>query len=557
MEWGGGTKHEKKHELNGCHSSAAEQCLLRRTGGFSKMKKTSAGIYLFLSIVCLYSTQALAQVRPPANGPLADFVNDPANGATDLQRMAGNAVQTACAGLNAYAQSIGLQNGFDLDGTEGDLFDRCNEMVQTAADLQGNTSTTRSLMIEGDELLGIMQQVSGEELHAQNNMATRVTNGQFANIAGRLNALRVGGSGAALGGRVAATGTHDDPSRRSPAYQSVSFDNRMLSGGGAAGDADIAGSRWGWFLEGSFNTGDRDETPAEDGFDFDSTSFTFGVDYLLDSGVIGASLGIDNYEADFKTSAVVSGGNVEVEGTSGSIFGAWFRDQWYFDGILSFGQLDSDTSRAAFYVSNNPACAPAPCPGVNTVLDGETEGDFFSGGVSVGYDYTRGNWDITPQLSISYKDISLDSYSENDPSGGGLSLAYDKQEMKSLKSILGVAFAGNYSRDFGILSPQFRLEWHHEFEDDPARLVAKYAVEDQLAVNGVVGAAGAGSFALTNCISCFVINGEEVDTDFGVVSAGLSAVFSRRIQIYGMIDSLFGLDYLTSAAFSVGIRGQF
>ena len=120
-----------------------------------------------------------------------------------------------------------------------------------------------------------------------------------------------------------------------------------------------------------------------------------------------------------------------------------------------------------------------------------------------------------------------------------------------------MSFTGSFSRDFGILSPHFRAEWHHEFEDDPARLFAKYAVENQLADQGVQGAAGAGIFGFTNCISCFLINGDEIDTDFGVLAVGLSAVFSRRIQVYGMIDTVVGLDHLTSTAFSAGIRGQF
>ena len=102
-----------------------------------------------------------------------------------------------------------------------------------------------------------------------------------------------------------------------------------------------------------------------------------------------------------------------------------------------------------------------------------------------------------------------------------------------------------------------RAEWHHEFEDDPSRLIAKYDVENQLALQGVQGAAGAGIFSLSQCISCFVVNGDEIDTDFGVVAAGLSAVFTRRIQIYGMIESLVGRSYLSSTGFSVGIRGQF
>lgn len=520
------------------------------------MKNTSLKLFLLLSAAFACSSSALAQDRPPATGPLANFVNDPDNGASNLQQQAGNAVQAACGALNQYAQSIGLQNGFDLTGSEGDLFERCNEMVNTAADLQG-LPNTRSLQISGDELLGVMQQVSGEELLSQGTLSSRVTNGQFSNIAGRLNAVRIGGASAALGGRVAATGTHDDPGRNLPGYQGVSLSSGMLSGGGAAGDADMAGSRFGWFLEGSFNTGDRDQTASEDGFDFDATSFTLGVDYMLNSGVIGASVGIDNYEADFQASSVVAGGDVQVEGTSGSLFGAWYKDRWYFDAIVSFGSLDNDSNRRAVYDSNNPACVPVACPGEDAILSGQTDGSFLSGGATIGYDISRGNWEITPALSLNYRDIDMDAYTELDSSGGGLSLAYDDQELKSFKSVLAVAFTGSFSRSFGILSPVIRVEWHHEFEDDPNRLVAKYAVEEQLALAGVGGAAGAGDFNLAQCISCFAINGEEVDTDFGLIGLGLAAVFSNRIQIYGMFDTLVGFNHLTSNALAVGIRGQF
>lgn len=513
------------------------------------MKKISTKVSLLLSLCWLFPAGAFGQ-------NLADFVNNRDNGATDLQVEVGNAVQSACGALNGYAQSIGLQNGFGLPGAQGDLFERCNEIVQTAAEVQGSTATTRSLGLSGPELLAAIQQVAGEELFGQSTLSTRVTNGQFSNIAGRLNAVRLGSAGSALGGRVAATGTRDDPDRRSPGYQGISFDNRTMTGGGAAGDEDIAGSRLGWFLEGSFNSGDRDETVSEDGFDFDATSFTVGLDYMLDSGVIGASVGIDNYEADFQSSLVVSGGNVEVEGTSGSLFGAWFKDAWYFDGIVSFGSLDSDTTRIAFYTSNNPACLPS-CPGENDTLLGETDGDYVAVGATIGYDITKGNWDFTPSLSLAYRDIDMDGYTETDPMGGGLNLDYADQQIQSMKTILALSVAGNFSRSFGILSPQFRFEWHHEFEDDPARLVAKYAVENQIAAAGVTGAAGAGDFTLSQCISCFVINGDEVDTDFGLVGVGLSAVFSQRIQIYGFYDALVGLDDLTSGAISVGIRGQF
>jgi outer membrane autotransporter protein len=41
------------------------------------------------------------------------------------------------------------------------------------------------------------------------------------------------------------------------------------------------------------------------------------------------------------------------------------------------------------------------------------------------------------------------------------------------------------------------------------------------------------------------------------VGIGVSAVFSRRVQMYLMYDALLGIDNLTSNTFSIGLRGQF
>ena len=514
------------------------------------MKIITAGRFV-LSICCaLFATQAYSQ-------NLADFVNDPNNGASDLQVQTGNAVQRACATLAG-------EGGFTLTGPEGDLFLRCNEMVSTSFVLQssdptGDPRAARDLGLSSPELLSAVQNVAGEELFSKSTMSTRVTNAQFSNIAGRLNALRLGGTSAGAGGRVAFSDPPTDPDKNALAYNQVSMSGNAPSGGGAAGDYEVAGSRIGWFIEGSFNTGDRDQTDAEDGFEFDATSVTIGLDYMLNSGVIGASIGIDNYEAEFDTNVNVNGGGVDVDSTSGSIFGAFYNGNWYFDGILSFGSLDSDTDRSAFYTSTNMCPILTPCPGVDARLLGSTDGDFFSGGATVGYDANKGNWNITTSLSLSYRDIGIDGYTEVDPAGGGLTLSYADQTVESFKSILAISFSGAYSKGFGILSPQFRAEWHHEFRDDPQTLIAKYSVEELLANQGLVGAAGPGFFSLdtSQCFSCFQATSDNIDTDFGLIGVGLAAVFSQRVQLYGVFDFLVGSDHISSSMFSVGLRGQF
>ncbi|RLA34763.1 MAG: hypothetical protein DRR11_01985 [Gammaproteobacteria bacterium] len=507
------------------------------------MKTITEGRFVLGLCCAMFATQAYSQ-------NLADFVNDPANGATDIQVQTGNAVQRACAMLAG-------QGGFTLPGEAGDLFLRCNEMVQTAVALQTDPTGNRpprDLGLDGPGLLSAVQNVAGEELFSQGTMSTRVTNAQFSNIAGRLNALRLGGTSAGAGGRVAYSDPYGNPDRSSPTYNQVS-----LSGGGAAGDYEVAGSRLGWFIEGSYNTGDRDQTDAENAFDFDSTSVTLGLDYMLNSGVIGVSFGTDSYAAEFAVNTNLNGGGVDVDSTSGSLFAAFYRNNWYFDGILTFGSLDSDTDRSAFYTSDNTCPALTPCPGVDARLLGSTSGDFFSGGATVGYDTNKGNWDITTSLSLAMRDINIDGYTEVDPAGGGLTLSYADQEIESLKSILGISFSRAYSRSWGVLSPQFRAEWHHEFRDDPLTIIAKYSVEELLASQGLAGAAGPGFFSLdtSQCFSCFQATSDNIDTDFGLIGVGLAAVFSQRLQLYGVFDFLVGGDHISSNTFSVGLRGQF
>jgi hypothetical protein len=130
-----------------------------------------------------------AQNNP--NNPLVIFVNN-TPGTTMLQRAVGYAVADICPNLGGPLQPAGPQR---------DLFERCNEMIATACEFNDptNPSCGRSLELsDPDELLAALQQVWGEELHSNSSLTTRVTNGQFANIAGRMNALRLGAASGAV-----------------------------------------------------------------------------------------------------------------------------------------------------------------------------------------------------------------------------------------------------------------------------------------------------------------------------------------------------------------------
>lgn len=499
---------------------------------------SSMGLAAILGASC-----AMAQTTRPL-GALDTFVNNSANGATALQSNVGHAIQGTCQALNALGVAAGGTNGAALPAAsaQGDLWRRCAEMANTALKLNNplDTSTARSLgYTRADQLLTALQQVSGEEVAAQGSLSTQVSSGQFANISGRLNALRFGGASAASRSRVASLNDSDN--------RDVYADNRNSPrlGAGASADSQGADRPWGWFVESSYGFGDHDQTSSEDAFDFDSVSVSTGTDYNFGNSVLGFSVGFDRYAADFDNGTLVSGGDVKVEGVSGSLFGAWFGDVVSISGIATYGKLDSDITRVAQYGTNtvcNPVC------GTSRTFKGSPDGDYVAVGVTVSHDFSAGGWDITPSLSASYRDVSIDGYSETDNSAnGGLALAYGDQTIKSTRSIVGIAFSRPVSKAFGVLTPNFRAEWHHEFEDDARVLQAKYAVENSVDLSPTT----------TNCVSCFALTTDGAEADFGVAGAGLSATFSQRLQAYVYYEALLGVQNLTSNSIALGVRGSF
>lgn len=480
---------------------------------------------------------------------LSDFVNDTSNGATPLQQGAGVAVQRMCVALNGAVAG----GGFNLpDDGQLDAYLRCNELVQTAAQRRGSTTTTRSLNLSAQELLAALQQISGEEVAAQGSMSTQVSAGQFANIGGRLSALRFGTAATAARGRVAALGAPGDSPDPRQSYASLTGGRAL--GGGAASDAEAPQVRnpWGWFLESSYGFGDRDATQNEDPFDFDSYSVTTGSDYNFGNGVLGFAVGYDNYQADFNKGLLVSGGDVEVKGVSGSLFGAWFGGGgWSLNGIGTYGKLESDVTRLALYPNLNPvACTPEPCAGASRSFTGSPDGSYVALGATLGYDFLAGGWQISPSLSASYRDVDIDGFDETDTApNGGLALRYQEQSIESKRSILALALARPISRPWGVLTPNFRAEWHHEFEEDARTLRAKYKVEDQLETSA------AQDF---NCsVSCFSFLTDEVEADYAIAGVGLSAVFSQRVQVYLYYEAVLGISDLNANSLALGLRGQF
>ena len=525
-------------------------------------------LHLFLA------TAARAQLPPP-----------PTN-ATGLQQIMFSAVAKMCV--------IDLDNHQFTDAHQNDLHDQCHAIA--GANLVNGVGSAAP-----DTALGSLQQVSGNEVTTQGSLSTRVSGGQFGNIAGRLNALRFGSS-VSLSQGVTAQNTGFGGSFGSGS-QAFSFDRASLESaregysppvtlqsadspyGGSlirtryAGDESyrvaqagspsrassigaepgVVQSPWGVFLQGSYNSGRHDQTDNEDPFNFHAVSVTAGVDYNFGNAVLGASIGHDNFDAGIRPSGTtVSGGSTRIKSTSGSVYGAWFGPAWYFNGIFNYGNLKTDQSREVKYTATYAAgFDPQSIPGATDQCTGTTctvtvdrllvanpGGNTFAVGATAGYQYAAFGWDLSPSLSVNYRRVKFDSFSETDPNlaNDGLALSFGERTIESLRSILGGQVSKPISVSFGIVAPVVRLEWDHEFKTG-LRSIAAHYVFDPSCVNGV-------------CDSNFALPTDTPAANYGVAGAGVVVTLARRVQVFVFDEAQFGYSHYHSNSVTLGVRGQ-
>jgi uncharacterized protein YhjY with autotransporter beta-barrel domain len=526
-----------------------------------------------------------------ANPARAQLPPPPTN-ATGLQQIMFSAVANMC--VNALDTRSAAQRQSD-SAQINDLHEQCHAIA--GANLFNGVGSAAP-----DTALGALQQVSGNEITTQGSLTTRVSAGQFGNITGRLNALRFGASGALSQGVIAQnTGfggsfgsdtqvfSFDRASLESAregylqpvtlqsagslyggslikaryggdgsyAVAQADSPSRTSGGGGEPGGVQ---NPWGVFLQGSYNSGRHDQSDNEDRFDFHAVSVTAGVDYNFGNAVLGVSIGHDNFDAGIGASGTaVSGASTHLKGTSGSLYGAWFGPDWYFNGIINYGNLKSDLSREVKYTATypggfDPQSIPggAPCPPtaitcsatVDRTLVANPGGNALAVGATAGYQYAAFGWDLTPSLSLNYRRSKFDAFSETDPNlaNDGLGLSFDERKIESLRSILGVQVSKPVSVSFGVVSPVVRVEWNHEFKTGTRSLSAHYSF-DPSCVPGP-------------CDSNFALPTDTPASNYGVAGAGLVVTLAQRVQVFVFDEAQFGYSRYHSNSVTLGVRGQ-
>ncbi|MCU7816552.1 MAG: autotransporter domain-containing protein [Candidatus Thiodiazotropha sp. (ex Rostrolucina anterorostrata)] len=418
------------------------------------------------------------------------------------------ATDTATVTVSVGGTNFG--NLLSLTKNQQSVADGLDALCSTtqSGELQAQCNTIASLSADQQALA--FGEIAPNDLAAQGSGSVEIATTQITNIRMRLAALRNGATGLAMSGLT--LGVRGQSIPMGTLTDAVINERR---GGGASADGT---GRFGLFVNGRINFGDKDATANESGFDFDTQGITIGADYRLnDRLILGGALGFASTDSDFDN----SGGEFDNEAKTVSFYGNFNpSERTYVDWIATVGRHDFEAVRNLLMLS--------------TRTEGDTDGDEIALSLSGGTNFSRGSLLLNAYGRLEYIEVDIDGYQES--GGGGLALLFEDQTVESLTTALGARLSNAYSMSWGVLTPSVYLEWEHEFEDDERLITAAFA-EDPTA-----------SFSVVT---------DRADEDYFNYGFGLAAMLPRGKSFFLNYESVTGRDGIDNTTIDLGLRIEF
>ncbi len=430
-----------------------------------------------------------------------------------------NTVETLCPVL------AGLNGSGSLTPAEQDVFFRCGEVkIQSGQTFDDLT----------DEQLEALDNMTSTQNSAINTATVELARPQATAITARLATLRAGG--------VGGLAMNFQPQEREPVYYAgpITSLSADASSGGTGADFD----RLGIFLNLNGGTGSKDESTNEAGFDFNAAGIVAGADYRMTRNlVMGLALGYNQLASDIDN----DGGDVDVSGYGVSLYGTYYLQNLYLNGIATYGRKDYEIKRKVNYsVPRNPADTSGTGDvNVDQAFNGDTNADEYGITVGAGYDVALGGFNIGPFAQLNYFRTDIDGYDEkldgnNTDDGFGLALSIENQEIESVSSVVGALASYAIGSSVGVWSPYVKVDWQHEFQDDATELKGSF-------VNG-------GDDPAAVAENHIIIPLDNADRDFFNLGVGFTATFPRGFSAFVDYATVLALEDITVHQVVGGLR---
>ncbi|PPD31637.1 MAG: hypothetical protein CTY19_13525 [Methylomonas sp.] len=287
--------------------------------------------------------------------------------------------------------------------------------------------------------------------------------------------------------------------------------------GGGSGDIDLPPLNFWSKIDSDF--GSRDNTFSQSGFEFDNHNFVFGADYRIkDNWVAGGSFNYRHNTANFDNNR----GETVNDSYTGMLYTSYnITDAAHVEATASYGGFKYDTSRNISFL------------GTNSVAKASPEGGQYAFSWGGGYDFTYQALTVAPYARGEYSNLDIDGYSE---SGSLYAVRFGKQNIESLTSTVGIQTSYAVSVPWGVLIPQLRGEWHHQFMDGGRQVTAGFVADPST------------SFSLSN---------DGPSRDFYTFGAEVSSVFAGGMSAFLAYETLQGYTSINSNKLMLGARLEF
>lgn len=258
------------------------------------------------------------------------------------------------------------------------------------------------------------------------------------------------------------------------------------AGGGAGDETDLSGP-WGVYFQGGGSFGNVNSSPQTVGFNINNQLATAGVDYRFSDALVAGLM--FNF----------TGSQSRFAGNAGAVNADIYRfmpfvsivpfENAYIDIMTGYSYHAYDSRRGSY----------------GTAATASYSADQALASINLGYSYAFDALELTGIAGGSYVGTDVNGYTEQ---GQGLLLSVGGYHVSSWTSNLGLELAYAHSVSFGVLRPQLRLDWVHEFENQPHNFTVTVPALSNLALP--------------------LVAGRRV-SDWGNVSAGVQAVLPHGV----------------------------
>jgi len=232
-----------------------------------------------------------------------------------------------------------------------------------------------------------------------------------------------------------------------------------IGSGVATGEGAPAWSAWGQAFGGHASQNERDQVP---GYSANYSGLLLGVDKSINDrwragGVFSYTNTAINDEGD------AAGDSTRVNSYGFIGYASYTGQPWYVN--LSGGVVQQD------YTTNRQVNFTGFAGNAN----GQFSGQQYVARAEAGYPLPLGPATLTPLASLTYSNLQQNGYTES--GGNGAALTVGSGHSASVRSALGVKLEEGFATTYGVLVPDIRLQWLHEYDNAQQVTGASFAAD--------------------------------------------------------------------------------